>query len=152
MTETFIDAPAETPENPQPSLKESALELLEFPQVRQMLAGQTRFFRSRELAHQVAAQSHYEDVVRLQEETAEASLMLSTVGDIGLTGHEDLRPAIRRAALGGMLAGQELISIVILLESTWLARNSPVTSTWPTDRAKPGRRISHGNRQPGRQG
>ena len=49
--------------------------------------------------------------------------MLATVGDIGLTGHTDLRPMLRRAALGGMLNGQELMSCVILLDSTWLARN-----------------------------
>jgi DNA mismatch repair protein MutS2 len=98
-------------------------QLLEFPRVRQMLADRTRFFRSRELANGVTPQVHAEDVIRLQEETAEAVLMLSTVGDIGLTGHDDLRPLLRRAALGGMLSGQELTSCVILLDSTWLARN-----------------------------
>ncbi len=110
-------------EIPPESLEQSAWRLLEFPNVRDMLARQTRFFRSRELAEAVEPQIHLEDVLRLQEETAEAALMLSTVGDVGLTGHNDLRPVLRRAALGGMLTGQELVSVVILLESTWLARN-----------------------------
>ena len=92
-----------------------------------MLADRTRFFRSRELADEVTPQTHAEDVTRLQEETAEAVLMLSTVGDIGLTGQQDLRPVLRRAALGGMLSGLELMSCVILLDSTWLARNVVVS-------------------------
>lgn len=112
----------ETSSSPE-SLQQSAWRLLEFQRVRQMLAAQTRFFRSRELAEDVMPQTHMSDVVRLQEETEEAVLMLSTVGDIGLTGHSDLRPVLRRAALDGMLSGEELISVTVLLDSTWLARN-----------------------------
>ena len=108
-------------------LQQSAQQLLEFPRVRQMLAERTRFFRSRELAEAVEPQSHIADVRRLQVETAEAVLMLHTSGDIGLTGHNDLRPILRRAALGGMLTGQEIMSCVYLLDSTWVARNVVVS-------------------------
>lgn len=112
------------PELPAPTdLQQSAQQLLEFPRVRHMLAERTRFFRSRELADSVAPQEHIEDVRRLQAETAEAVLMLHTAGDIGLTGHQDLRPILHRAALGGMLTGQEIMSCVWLLDSTWVARN-----------------------------
>lgn len=111
-------------EHSQPDdLQASAERLLEFPRIRQLLAAQTRFFRSHELSTQITPQTHEDDVRRLQEETAEAALMLETVGDIGLTGHNDLRPVLRRAALGGMLDGQELVSVVNLLDSTRLARN-----------------------------
>lgn len=121
-----VDTARDFGSSPGPALEQLQLmaqQLLEFPRVRQMLAALTRFFRSRELAEAVAPQTRQEDVLRLQEETAEAALMLSTIGDIGLTGHQDLRPVLRRAALGGMLSGQELISCVVLLDSTWLARN-----------------------------
>jgi DNA mismatch repair protein MutS2 len=104
-------------------LLQSAEQLLEFPRIRHALAGQTRFFRSRELAGSLSPQAHEDDVRRLQDETAEAALMLSTVGDIGLTGHQDLRPILRRAALGGMLSGLELTAVVALFDSTRLARN-----------------------------
>jgi DNA mismatch repair protein MutS2 len=117
--ETEVPAPVD--------LQQSAQQLLEFPRVRQMLAERTRFFRSRELADSVEPQSHIEDVLRLQAETAEAVLMLHTAGDIGLTGHQDLRPILRRAALGGMLTGQEIMSFVYLLDSTWVARNVVVS-------------------------
>ncbi len=122
MSDALADSPVVAVEEAPQTLQQAALELLEFPQVRQMLADQTRFFRSRELADAVVPQTHIEDVLRLQEETSEAALMLSEVGDIGLTGHQDLRPVLRRAALGGMLTGQELMSCVVLLDSTWLAR------------------------------
>ncbi len=127
MSDVSTESPARD-ETPAPeTLQQSAWRLLEFPQVRQMLADQTRFFRSRELADAVTPQTHLEDVLRLQEETSEAALMLSEVGDIGLTGHQDLRPVLRRAALGGMLSGQELIACVVLLDSTWVARNVVVS-------------------------
>ncbi|MEX0925266.1 MAG: endonuclease MutS2 [Dehalococcoidia bacterium] len=103
-------------------LRVIAENLLEFPRVRQMLAGRARFFLSRELALRLTPQTHREDVDRLQDEAAEACLMLDTVGDIGLTGAEDPRPLLRRAALDGMLTGQEMVGIVHLFDSIWLAR------------------------------
>ncbi len=123
MSDVSVESTVRLAEPGPETLQQSAQRLLEFPQVRQMLADHTRFFRSRELAEDVAPQTHLEDVLRLQEETSEAALMLSEVGDIGLTGHTDLRPVLRRAALGGMLSGQELISCVVLFDSTWVARN-----------------------------
>lgn len=123
MSDVSVDSPVRDADPGPESLQQSAWRLLEFPHIRQMLADHTRFFRSRELAQDVTPQVHIEDVLRLQEETSEAALMLSTVGDIGLTGHQDLRPILKRAALGGMLSGQELMSCVVLLDSTWVARN-----------------------------
>lgn len=127
MSDVSGATPVRDAESGPESLQQSAWRLLEFPLIRQMLAENTRFFRSRELAEAVTPLVHVEDVLRLQEETSEAADMLSTVGDIGLTGHQDLRPVLRRAALGGMLSGQELMSCVILLDSTWLARNVVVS-------------------------
>ncbi len=104
-------------------LRALARELLEFPAIVEQLAGRTRFFLSRELALAVVPQARVEDVERLQEETAEARVMLDTVGDIGLGGTEDPRPLLRRAALGGMLSGAELMRIVYLVEAVRLARS-----------------------------
>ena len=117
MSDVSDDSPARGPKTSPETLEQSARRLLEFPLIRQMLAGQTRFFRSRELADEVTPQVNLEDVLRLQEETSEAVLMLSEVGDIGLTGHEDLRPVFRRAALGvkSALAGQDWATVADLL-------------------------------------
>ncbi len=99
-----------------------AADLLEFPRVLQMLAGKTRFFLAGERARSLAPSADLDVVVRLQEETAEAELMLSVAGDIGLAGADDPRPLLRRAALGGVLTGQELLRTSYLFESIWVAR------------------------------
>lgn len=109
--------------DPAINLRALARELVEFPSIAEKLAGNTRFFLSRELALATVPQTRLEDVERLQSETAEARLMLDTVGDIGLGGIEDPRPLLRRAALGGMLTGAELMQIVYVLESIWVARS-----------------------------
>ncbi len=112
---------------PATDLRALARDLVEFPSIAEKLAGNTRFFLSRELALAIVPQTQLDDVERLQSETAEARLMLDTVGDIGLGGIADPRPLLRRAALGGMLTGAELMQIVSVVESIWLAR-SVVTS------------------------
>ena len=105
-------------------LQQQAWELLEFTNVRALLADRTRFFMSREMAMAAEPLLHMEDVERLQDETAQAVLMLSTVGDIGLAGTRDPRALLRRAAIDGMLTGAEIVSILFLLDSIWTARNT----------------------------
>ena len=65
-------------------LQLQAWELLEFTNIRQLLAKRTRFFMSRQMALDARPLVDIEDVERLQDETAQAALMLSTVGGIGL--------------------------------------------------------------------
>jgi len=108
----------------EPSLQQQAWELLEFTNIREFLAGRTRFFMSREMALEAEPLVHIEDVERLQDETAQAALMLSTVGDIGLVGALDPRDLLRRAAIDGILTGDEVVSILFLLDSIWTARNT----------------------------
>ena len=108
---------------PATDLRALARELVEFPSIAEKLAGNTRFFLSSQLALATVPQTQLDDVERLQSETAEARLMLDTVGDIGLGGIADPRPLLRRAALGGMLTGAELMQIVSVVESIWLARS-----------------------------
>ncbi|MCI0852252.1 MAG: endonuclease MutS2 [Chloroflexi bacterium] len=123
--QTNTDAGSPGPESPaQPSLQHQAWELLEFTNIRQLLAGRTRFFMSREMALEAEPLVHLEDVERLQDETAEAALMLSTIGDIGLAGALDPRDLLRRAAIDGMLNGEEIVSVLFLLDSIWTARNT----------------------------
>ena len=112
---------------PATDLRALARELVEFPSIAEKLAGNTRFFLSSQLALATVPQTQLDDVERLQSETAEARLMLDTVGDIGLGGIADPRPLLRRASLGGMLSGAELMQVVSVVESIWLAR-SVVTS------------------------
>jgi len=104
-----------------------AWELLEFTNVRQLLAERTRFFMSHEIALDARPQIDIENIERLQDETAQAALMLGTVGDIGLVGARDPRDLLRRAAIDGVLTGDEVVSVLQLLDSVWTARNTVVS-------------------------
>jgi DNA mismatch repair protein MutS2 len=108
-------------------LQRQAWDLLEFTNIRELLANRTRFFMSREMALDARPLVDYEDVERLQDETAQAALMLGTVGDIGLVGARDPRDLLRRAAIDGMLTGEEIVSVLHLLDSIWSARNTVIS-------------------------
>lgn len=108
----------------QDELHALALNLLEFPRVRQMLAGKARSFLATEMAGALLPSSDVSEVQRLQQETAESAVLLQVAGDIGLQGADDPRPVIRRAALGGVLTGQELLRTVNVLDSTWMVRRT----------------------------
>lgn len=108
-------------------LQLQAWELLEFTNIRQLLANRTRFFMSRQMALDARPLVDIEDVERLQDETAQAALMLSTVGDIGLIGAQDPRDTLHRAAIDGMLTGEEIVFVLHLLDSIWIARNTVIS-------------------------
>ena len=108
-------------------LQLQAWELLEFTNVRELLANRTRLFMSREMALDARPLVDIEDVERLQDETTQAALMLGTVGDIGLTGARDPRELLHRASIDGMLTGEEIVSVLHLLDSIWSARNTVVS-------------------------
>ena len=93
----------------------SAEALLEFDRVRDLLAGFTRFSTSHEMALSVRPRWDYNEIIWLQDETAEARLLLDTIGDIGLAGLEDPSELIQRAVLGGVLNGKELNAVVVVL-------------------------------------
>ncbi|MEE8362478.1 MAG: Smr/MutS family protein [Dehalococcoidia bacterium] len=103
-------------------LRRRSEELLEWPKVREALAGQSHFFRARELALALSPADDVDTVERLQEETAEARRLLDESGDIGLGGLEDPRPLLQRAALGGILTGRELLGLTATVASLWDAR------------------------------
>jgi len=107
--------PEETRRDSAPFDPRSAEALLEFDVVREMLAGFTRFSTSREMALSVRPRWDYNEIIWLQDETAEARLLLDTVGDIGLGGLEDPSELIQRAVLGGVLNGKELNAVVVAL-------------------------------------
>ena len=98
--------------------------LLEFDRVREMLADEARFYMSREIVRESRPVRHAEDVERLQDETAEAVHLLNSKGDIGLAGMRDPRDPLRRAMLGGILNGQELLILCGIFQSMWVARNT----------------------------
>ncbi|MEE8517818.1 MAG: hypothetical protein V3S98_01680, partial [Dehalococcoidia bacterium] len=98
------------------TLRSRSLELLEFTRVREAVAEYTHFVLSWERA--LALQPVYEAelVAELQRETAEARLLLEEAGGVDLAMDRDPRPLLARAAVQGLLSGDELITIADTLD------------------------------------
>ncbi len=92
-------------------LRSRSLSLLEFPQVLQALAAHTHFPLSQERALSLSPAYSMDLVRELQEETAEARTLLDETGGIDLSLNKDPRPLLQRAAMYGVLAGDELLVI-----------------------------------------
>ncbi len=92
-----------------PELRERTLELLEFPRIREALASHTHTPMSRERAFALTPVYDAAAVAELQQETAEAVLLLDESPSLALP--HDPRPLVQRAALGGTLSGSELIAV-----------------------------------------
>ena len=90
---------------------QQALGMLEFGAIRQQLGAATRTAVGAEAAAALAPSNHPRDVAVRQQETAEARRLLETSGALELGPADDLRPAVHRARLGGVLSGLELRSI-----------------------------------------
>ena len=101
-----------------------ALGLLEFDQIRQQLAATTRTVIGAESAGELAPTADGRDVAMRQQETAEARRLLDTTGALELGPVEDLRPAVQRALLGGVLRGEELLHFGTLAAAARWNRNA----------------------------
>ena len=108
----------------QEELRANALDLLDFPAIRQRVAENASFFASRELALQLRPSYDALEVQRLQQETAEGITFLSEHGDVSMRATEDPSQAIARAALEGSLNGLELLAVADLLEVLRHARSA----------------------------
>ena len=93
---------------PDEDLRERALELLEFPQVMERLAGHTQTPLGSELALSLRPTHAYEDVQLRQQETSEAVLLLERGREVEFSTARDVRRAVESAALGATLSGTDL--------------------------------------------
>ncbi len=92
-----------------------SLRVLEYPQILELLAGETITPMGREQAAGLMPATDVETCrARLRETTEAAALRAS--GDVPLRGVRDLRPYLRRAAAGGTLDPQELLDVAQTLE------------------------------------
>ena len=101
-----------------------AIELLEFDQIRLRLAETTRTVLGGDLAAELTPSSDPRDIAVRQQETAEARRLLDTTGALELGPGEDLRPAVQRALLGGVLRGEELRHVGALAAAARWNRSS----------------------------
>ena len=105
---------AAAPPTPQLNGCEQALALLEFDPIRQQLAGYARTLLGREYALALTPTADYSEIVRRQQETAEARRFIDAGGSgpsLEFGPGADLREYAQRAGLGGLLRGGELNEI-----------------------------------------
>ena len=106
----------------QSGLLEASLRLLEFDVVREKLAGHTSFPMSRELAQALRPSTDHAQVARWLEEAEEARRILDKGVAVELGAAADLRPTLQRAALRGVLSGEELRDLAETLKAARQAR------------------------------
>jgi DNA mismatch repair protein MutS2 len=92
-------------------MDDKSLEMLEFPKIREILAGFTSFSASRELAFALKPLHDYERISLLLRQTAEARQLLNLDRGFSIGGMLDVREKTKLAALEGVLEPASLLEI-----------------------------------------
>jgi DNA mismatch repair protein MutS2 len=90
---------------------DKSLEILEFPRIREILAGFTAFSASHELALDIQPLADYEQISLLLRQSTEARRLLSLEPDFSIGTVFDIRKAVALAARGKILEPRTLIEI-----------------------------------------
>jgi len=93
------------------------LTTLEFTTVRVLLAERTSFTPGRERALALEPETDLASAERLQDETAAAKALVRATPSAGLRGAQDIRDALRRADLGGVLDPEQLLAIATTIRA-----------------------------------
>ncbi len=88
-----------------------SLEILEFPQIKQILAGYTSFSVSRQMALDLTPTSDYKRIVHLLNQSTEARKLLASEIGFSLGKLHDIRSEVQMAARGKTLEPQNLLDI-----------------------------------------
>ncbi len=88
-----------------------SLEMLEFPRIREILAGYTSFSASRDLAANLQPLYDYEEISRLLGQTAEARQLLGFDRGFSVGNVLDVRDKVGLAALEGILEPMSLVEV-----------------------------------------
>ncbi len=105
-------------------LRAKSLEALDFPAVRDRVAGMASFPMARDLASGMGPRYGAEETRTLLGETAEGMAFLERHPDVDLSDPGDPLPLAQRAALEGVLTGTELLSVAGFLEVLARARSA----------------------------
>jgi DNA mismatch repair protein MutS2 len=105
-------------------MDDSSLEMLEFPKIREILAGYTSFSASRELALNLKPSVDPDIVSLLLQQSKEARRLLSLKPDFSIGGAHDVRETVRTAAKGKVLDPKTLVEVRDTLASVRIVRNS----------------------------
>ncbi|MGG1689507.1 endonuclease MutS2 [Heyndrickxia ginsengihumi] len=92
-------------------MQEKILKTLEFDKIKQLLIEHASSTLGERRIKELKPSSSFTEVVTMQEETDEAAQVLRLKGNVPLSGIYDIRPHIKRAAIGGILNPIELMQI-----------------------------------------
>jgi len=98
--------------------------MLEFPRIKELLAGSTSFSASRELALGLQPGHNLEEITRLLGQSAEARALLTHEPGFGLGTVNDIRETVRSAGLGMPLDPRTLLEVKQTLQSLRELRQS----------------------------
>ena len=104
-------------------MDEKSLEILEFPQIKAILAGYTSFSASRELALGLKPLTEGDRIALLLRQSAEARQLLATEPGFSIGGVSDIREPVRIASLEGILEPKSLVEIQQTLAAMRQARS-----------------------------
>ena len=99
-------------------MNERTLRVLEWPKIRSIVADKTSFSLSREMVEALSPSTDMDEVKQRLALTSEALSLLWKHGEPPFGGASDIRSAIKRAVIGGVLDPEQLLSIQDLLYCT----------------------------------
>ncbi|EDL63439.1 endonuclease MutS2 [Bacillus sp. SG-1] len=99
-------------------MNDKVLRTLEFNKVKELLAGFAASALGRAKVEGLQPSTTLEEVIRIQEETDEAASILRMKGHAPLGGIFDIRPAVKRATIGGMLGPQEFVQVASTIRAS----------------------------------
>lgn len=93
-------------------MQQRVLKVLEFDKVKEQLLAFVSSTLGQEKVNNLIPSTDYDEVVKWQEETDEAAKVFRLKGNVPLSGIFNIRPHVKRSAIGGILSPQELIQVV----------------------------------------
>ncbi|WP_107923439.1 endonuclease MutS2 [Lysinibacillus parviboronicapiens] len=104
-------------------IAQRALKTLEYDKVRQQVATHCTSSIGKSAIDELVPQTDFEKVVQLLEEMDEGLSILRVKGNVPMGGIFDVRPAARRAQIGGMLSAMELMEVSSTIRASRILRN-----------------------------
>ena len=113
-------------------MNQSSRAALEYPALLEWLAEFTSFSAGRQRALSLEPSTELAEVLDRLSATGEARVIMSAVPELGFGGVHDVRPAVERASIGGVLSPEELLDVaaVILAADRWIATLGRLTATY----------------------
>ncbi|MEH6995272.1 endonuclease MutS2 [Neobacillus drentensis] len=99
-------------------MQERTLKVLEFTKVRDQLIEHAASSLGIGKVKRLVPSTDFEEVVKLQAETDEASTVLRIKGNVPLSGIHDIRAHIKRSVIGGVLSSHELIQVASTIRAS----------------------------------